>query len=279
MKIVKVSALALMAAVSTAQADVTLFGNVEQRLESTNGVWNINGDDNFVGVKASEDLGEGTSAFAVMSMDLDSETGSTATVRDQYVGLNFSGLNVQAGTFPSIEKAVISNTVDTFHGTSFTSDNAGRVDSAVAVMTDYNGINLGAAVIADNGNENKTDVYELTAGYNFGAFDLAGYYSKNQTTKAEVKAIAASMNIGDVGVGATAERTDAGVDTYTVVADYDFGNNTVRGGIENIENGVDSYIVELEHKFSKRVSAYANYSNDDDAATDSTSMVGLNYSF
>lgn len=272
-------ATAVLAAATAAHADVTLFGNVEQRLENTNSVWNINGDDNYVGVKATEDLGDGASAFAVISMDLDTETGSTATARDQFVGLSMSGVTVQAGRFKNLEKSVVSDTVDAFHGTSFTSDNAARVDSAVAVLGEVAGVNVGASMIADNAGEDKMDAYELSGGYDFGVASVSAYYSKNKTTDADVKAVAASLNVGAVGVGATAERTDAGVDTYTVVGSTEVGNNTLTGGYETVENGTDTYIVEVAHNFSKNVAAYVNYSDNDAAGAQSTTMVGLNMAF
>lgn len=281
-KTILAASIAASLVTTAAIADVTIFGNVEQRLESTNSTWNVNGDDNFVGVKATEALSEDgkASAFAVISMDLGTETGSTATARDQYVGLSMDGVTVQAGRFKNLEKSVVSDTVDAFHGTSFTSDNAARVDSAVAVLTEVGGVNVGASMIADNAGEDKMDAYELSGGYDFGVASISAYYSKNKTTDADVKAVAASLNIGEVAVGATAERTDAGVDTYTVVGSTSIGgNNTLTGGYETVENGTDTYIVEVAHNFSKNVAAYVNYSDNDASSSQSITMVGLNYSF
>jgi len=273
-------ATAVLAAAMTAQADVTLFGNVEQRLESTNSAWNVNGDDNYFGVKAVEDLGNGASAFAVLSMDLGTETGSTATARDQYVGLSMSGVTVQAGRFKNLEKSQVSDTVDAFHGTSFTSDNADRVDSAVAVMGEVGVVRVAGAVIADNAGEDKMDAYEVAGGIDVGPAAVTAYYSKNKTTDAVTKAIAASGSVGEFNLGATAERSDAGVDTYTVVGSTSIGgNNTLTGGYETIENGVDTYVVEVAHNFSKNVAAYVNYSDNDADNSNSITMVGLNYSF
>jgi len=279
-KTVLAASIAASLVATAAIADVTIFGNVEQRLESTNSTWDVNGDDNYVGFKATEDLGEGASAFAVLSMDLGTETGSTATARDQFVGLSMDGVTVQAGRFKNLEKSVVSDTVDAFHGTSFTSDNAARVDSAVAVLTEVGGVNVGASVIADNAGEDKMDAYELSGGYDFGVASISAYYSKNKTTDADVKAVAASASVGDFNVAGTAERTDAGVDTYTVVGSTAIGgNNTLTGGYETVENGTDTYIVEVAHNFSKNVAAYVNYSDNDAAGAQSTTMVGLNMAF
>jgi len=280
MKKTIMAAFAASLVTSAAIADVQLFGNVEQRLESTNGVWNVNGDDNFFGFKADEDLGEGVSAFAVISMDLGTESGSTATARDQFVGLSMNGVTVQAGRFKNIEKSVVSDTVDAFNGTSFTSNNAARVDSAVAVLTEIGGAKVGASMIADNAGEDKMDAYELSAGYGFGGVDVSAYYSKNKTTNEDVKAVAASVAVGSIDLGATAERTDAGVDTYTVVGSTAIGgNNTLTGGYETVENGTDTYIIEVAHNFSKQTAAYVNYATDDNDATDPVAMIGLTMAF
>jgi len=274
------AAFAASLVTSAAIADVQLFGNVEQRLESTNSVWNVNGDDNFFGFKANEDLGDGVSAFAMISMDLGTEDGSTATARDQYVGLSTGSVTVQAGRFKNIEKSHVSDTVDVFHGTSFTSNNAARVDSAVAVMGEVGVVNVAAAMIADNAGEDKMDAYEVAAGFDVGPAAVTAYYSKNKTTNADVKAIAASASVGKIDLGATAERTDAGVDTYTVVGSTAIGgNNTLTGGYETVESGTDTYTIEVAHNFSKSVAAYVNYSDNDAAGAQSTTMVGLNMAF
>lgn len=256
-------------------AGVTVYGQVDQQVQITDGVADVNGDDNYVGFKVSEDLGNGASAVANISMDIDTEGNNGSTVRDSYVGINTGDFSVTAGRMSNLTKQVTSGVVDIFDGASFGADGGARVDSVVAV-------NVGAltvASIADNGGEDKIDAFEVALEGNFGSVGLSAVYTEDKTTSATTKQIGATTDLAGLSVGATYEIADNDDVTVTAVASKDFGNNTLRGGIEDVENGDQTYIAEVAHNFSKSTAAYVNYSTDNNDATEPTTQVGLRMVF
>ena len=273
-------AMASAMAATAANAEVTVYGSVEQRVEMTDGVWDVNGDDNYVGFEASEDLGNGASAYANISMDVASEDNSTATVRDGYVGVNFGAVDVRAGRQINFLDAADDSTTDIFEGTSLTADGAGRVDSAVRVTATMSGVTVGGVVISDNaGAEEKTDAYQVMASAAVGPVTVLGVYNKDKNADTDTKLFGASTSVADFAVAGTYEIAANDDYTATVVASLDLGNNTLKGGYETIENGVDTYVVEVVHNFSKSTSAYVNYSDNDAADSDPTTMIGLRHNF
>jgi len=74
---VVIGSIALVGCAEQASADVTVYGSVEQALTITdNGTTNskdITNGDTYIGFKATEDLGNGLSAFGDISLNIDSE--------------------------------------------------------------------------------------------------------------------------------------------------------------------------------------------------------------
>lgn len=271
-------AAAVLSAAMSAHAGTTMFGSVEQRVEMSNGVWDINGDDNFVGVKASEDLGNGASAYAVISLDVNTD-GGASTTRDAYVGIDFGGVAVQAGRQINFIDAADDATTDIFEGTSLTADGADRNDSMVSVTTKAAGVTLGGAVISDNGGEDKTDAYQISAGAEVGPASIVGVYAKDKTTDEVTKLAGVSGSVGALSVAGTYEIAADDAVTMTGVASVDLGTNTLKGGIEDVEDGAQTYVLEAVHNFSKQTSAYVNYSDSDADDAESVTMVGMRVNF
>jgi len=270
----------VMGIATTANADTKVYGSVEQRIEMTNGVWDINSDDNFVGFEASEDLGNGASAYANISMDVASEDNSTATVRDSYVGVDFGAVDIRAGRQINFLDAADDATTDIFEGTSLTADGAARNDSAVRVTAEVGGVTVGGVVISDNsGAEEKTDTYQVMASAAVGPATVIGVYNKDKNADTDTKLVGASAAIADINVAGTYEIAANDDVTMTAVAAVSAGNNTFKAGIEDVENGAQTYVLEAVHNFSKSTSAYVNYSDNDVAGNDSTTMVGLRMNF
>lgn len=267
-------------------AGATVFGAIDQRIEMTNGSWDVNGDtsDSYVGVSVAEDLGEGASAFATISMDYVTESdnsgnGQGVTQRDAFVGLTMDGITVQAGRMPNLTKQVIGGTVDAFEGTSFDANGAARADSVVAVSGEFGGVNVGVASVVDNGGEDKIDSYEATAGVTVAGVNVAGVYTKDKANDTDTKAVVASLDVAGFGLAGGYEVKSNDDVVMTAIASTTVGANTFRGGISDVENGVQTYIVEAEHAFSKSTKAYVNYSDNDTAGNDPTTMVGLKMTF
>jgi len=258
-------------------AGAVVYGQLDQQITMSNGATDASADDAYVGFTVSEDLGNGASATANISLDLDTENtdqGSSAT-RDAYVALDMVDFTVMAGRMSNLTKQVTSSTVDIFEGASFGADGGTRADSVVAISVG----DVSIATVQDNGGEDKIDSYEVAISHDFGAVGVSGVYTEDKATSATTKQFGATTNVGALSVGATYEIANDDTVTVTAVAATDFGNNTLRGGIEDVENGDQTYIAELAHNFSKSTAAYVNYSTDDNDATDPTTIVGMRMVF
>lgn len=258
-------------------AGAVVYGQLDQQITMSNGTTDASADDAYVGFTVSEDLGNGASATANISLDLDTENtdqGSSAT-RDAYVALDMVDFTVMAGRMSNLTKQVTSSTVDIFEGASFGADGGTRADSVVAISVG----DVSIATVQDNGGEDKIDAYEVAISHDFGGVGLSGVYTEDKATSATTKQFGATTNVGALSVGATYEIANDDAVTITAVAATDFGNNTLRGGIEDVENGDQTYIAELAHNFSKSTAAYVNYSTDDNDATDPTTIVGMRMVF
>ena len=273
-----VASLGLAACTEEAKAaGVTVYGQLDEQVVITNGTTDISADDAYIGFTVSDDLGNGASATANISLDLDTENtdqGSTAT-RDAYVALDMVDFTVMAGRMSNLTKQVTSSKVDIFEGTSFGADGGSRVDSVVAVAVGP----VSVATIQDNGGQDKIDAYEVAVSQDFGAVGVSAVYTEDKSTSATTKQFGATTNVAGLAVAGTYEIANDDDVTVTAVASKDFGNNTLRAGIEDVENGDQTYIAELAHNFSKTTAAYVNYSTDDNNTTDATTIVGMRMVF
>ena len=262
-----------------AKAEATVFGSVEQRIEMSGGTSNIDGDDNYIGVKLKEDLGNGMSAIGIISFDLNTEANSTATVKDQYVGLTDGTTTITAGRVKNFIKQ--NGVTDIFEGTTFRPAAQKRVDSSVQATTSVSGVKVGLGAHADDtaNTQDGVDTYEAMVGLDLGSVSVTASYEKNQTTLVENKMIGAKASVAGATVGATYELDNNDVATTTITAKTVMGSNTLKGGYETIENGTNTYIAELQHNFTKNTSAYINYSDNDAANSDATTMIGMRMKF
>lgn len=103
----------LAGGVSVAQAgDVTVFGNVNVSIDSTDsdaagGTDDINMENNTsaIGVKGSEDLGNGMKAIFLVDFGFDADEGSGTTARDQWAGLSGNLGQLRFGTISTSYKS------------------------------------------------------------------------------------------------------------------------------------------------------------------------------
>jgi predicted porin len=264
-------ALALASAMGTAAADVTVYGSVEQAVTNTdNGTtssWDVTNSDTYVGFKSSEDLGNGMTAFANISLDLDSESGAASTTRDAYVGLAGSFGSVKLGRQVAPQKALADATIDIMEGNnSVVFANDSRLSNAVSYTTpSMSGFSAVVATVMDGANgEDTTDALEYVVSYSNGP--VAAYYSvrddKNNDVQNTIYAVSGSL--ADLTVAASFETQEdndgtADVDTKTVVATYNMGNNALKVAAQRPDEGSDINAFEVAHAFSKNTTGYVNY--------------------
>jgi len=280
---VGVAAVILAGCTNDAEAETSVFGSVEQAWQSTNDVNDIVNGDTFVGVQTSEDLGAGLSAFAKVSLDIDSEGANGSTTKDAYVGVTNGKATVQAGRMTNVQGKVGDLIVDIFEGPGTDVANGGRTNNTIGGSLDLGGVTLLGSTTSDGASgEDGQDSYEVGATGSFGNVTLAGAYAKDQNTGTETTLYGASTNVSGATIGGTFEtdETSAGVetDTYNVVGSVDLGVNTLKIGYNDVENGAETTTIEGVHNYSSKTSTYVNV-QDVSTSDDKTWTVGVRVNF
>lgn len=267
------TAFGLVACTEEAKA-ATVYGSIEQGVSLNNGSGDSVGGDNYIGVKVSETLANGTTASAKIEMAYDSETDGL-TNREAYVGLDFGGLAIQTGRMKNLEKTMVTGNVDVFEGNSFGTAGAARVSNAFAATTSVGGLTLGASAIADGAaGDSGVDAYEVALNTDVAGVNVGAVYTKDRITDSNTSVVSGSVDLMGVTVGA-AYQPDA--DTTTYVGQVEAGNNTFRAGLESVEDGANTTIAEVQHNLSKSTSAYVNWSKAEDA--DPETIVAMRVTF
>ena len=158
-KTIIAAAIATVIAAPAAMADVSVSGNVEQTYVDTdsdaNGV--DSSPDNSITFKASEDLGNGMTAFAQITLDTDNGSAS----KDEKVGLKGGFGTVVLGRMEDFSEGVMAATM-TFNGPAGIelAGATGRNNGAVAyVSPTINGVHAGIAGYTGTG-AGDTDTFD-----------------------------------------------------------------------------------------------------------------------
>jgi len=275
-------------------ADVKISGVVEQAFVATENGDFVGSSDNSLAFAASEDLGNGLSAFAKIVLDTDGDT-----TKDEVVGLKGSFGTFVTGRMEDFTRSKLASKM-TFVGAAGAGGDgattvegrmnrgAGRADGAIAYVTPtVNGLHAGVASYSDNSQD-------VAVFYDNGPLSLAVSHEMLDTGSAsgtnDTTLMAASYSMGDLKgtiVRAKYEADGAadGVDmAYRI--DYKMGNNTVSVAYLDNETAAganDGSVTqaELVHKFSKQTAAYVSYvSVDEETATDTDSVTfGMYHKF
>ena len=299
--------IAAVVAAPAAFAEVKISGVVEQAFTATENSTFAGNADNAISFSASEDLGNGLTAFAKIVLDSDAGTGSTGDTgtKDEVVGLKGSFGTFVTGRMEDFTRSKLTSKM-TFEGAAGSggsglegqmNDGSSRDDGAFAyVSPTMNGFHFGVASYADN----ATDV---AAFYDNGPLSIAvARETVKKTTSAQkdqkTTNMAISYSMGDIK--ATIMRSDVDNESNTANkdgsdmayrVDYKMGNNTISLGYLDNEDanattgGTDAgeyMVVEAIHNFSKQTSVYATYTSDDApaAGTDvDTFTVGMKHKF
>jgi len=285
-------AAALAATTGVAMADVSVSGRVEQGFQDTDGVtsgW-AGYTDNQIHFNASEDLGNGMTAFSSLSLKNGGEL-------NEKVGLKGSFGTIVAGRMEDFTEGKLAATQSTM-GTNMgeLSGNATRVDAtehALAyVSPSINGLTVGVAGIAATTEGDNFDATDVMVAYSNGPLTLmAARESMGATTATalsadtdkETDSFSVQYGMGDLSVAAllVGRTSSAGVesDDTMVRLDYKMGANkiTLQHANDDSANN-DINIVELSHSFSKRTAVYVGASDGDTDAT-STAYAGIQHTF
>jgi predicted porin len=290
-------AMSLAAVTGSAMADVSVSGRVEQTFTDTDGNTTglVGSTDNHIVFSASEDLGNGMSAFAKVMLDTDGQDGAS---KDEIVGLKGSFGTVFVGRFEAFVEGKVASTMSLNGHAAIeqSTTNADRTSQGVAYVTPtVNGLHAGIGGYATGSESEDWDATEIAVFYSNGPLNigvavqdlnptLAGATLAEKTT-----AISASYTMGDAKVSylrmdgddiATAadDRTDS---SYRL--DYTMGANKITVAHLDDETtngaaGADVTALELTHSFSKRTQAYVGMTDSDTANADTT-YFGMQHSF
>jgi len=301
-------AVAGVVAAPIASADVAISGKVEQTFTNSaaensthNGAW-YNSTDVKVGFKATEDLGNGMSAFASIVLDVDemnSATLSADQTQDNVVGVSGGFGTVVAGRMEDFTEGKVMSMVDVLGGSSVEpTGNFARTDSGVAyVSPSMNGFTVGVAgYVLGNGDKDGLDATDTVLMYANGPLAINIAYENDMqaasgTTGRDIVSMGIKYTAGDLALSAVhasssyddSSTTDATDTAFTAV--YNLGNNSIALGSNNDETGasggttgVDNVVAELRHNFSSRTRAYVGVKSSSSDANDA-SYVGIEHSF
>jgi len=303
-------AVAGVVAAPIASADVAVSGKVEQNFTWTDSSTSasdemVGGSDVLLVFKASEDLGNGLSAFADIRSDYDGDAGAQNTL-DTKVGLTGGFGTVVVGRMEDFSEGKVLSMVDVFGGgtgVELGGDNATRQDNGFAyVSPSFSGLTIGVAGYAldDTANDiEDVDATDVALMYANGpvVVNLSQEEYKDDTgaDNEEITSLGVSYAAGDLKVAVVYQDIDNAATAATsdhedmmIAATYNMGgNNSIAvGWNENelttgaTENNTTA--VEFRHNFSSRTRAYIGMTSDDFATTaDETDevYVGLEHSF
>ena len=314
-------AVASVVAAPIASADVKISGVVEQTFTDTDnsGEGYTASTFNMLNITASEDLGNGMSAFAKYNMLTKAGTSTGETNGDMVVGISSGFGTIVAGTMEDFTEGKLAAMMS-MEGTTANelSGNANRTAGGLAyVSPTMNGLHFGIAGYAGTGAADTS---------NFDAVDVAVFYDNGPlsikvaqetlnnatanlvatanaapattaagTADQKTTSIGASYVVGDLKVAAlSVKRENQRVNASNAVqADstdfmfkgtYKMGNNSLTLGYAKDDSDTtgdnDVTSVELIHNFSSRTSAYVGFSNNDaTAAADDSTFFGLKHKF
>jgi len=265
-------------------ADVKVGGVVEQAFTMVENGDFVGTQDNALSFKASEDLGNGLTAFATIVIDTDD---GGVDGKDQVVGLKGSFGTLVTGRMESFMVQKIYNPLKLKGGTGVNGNDAGspaesaagwgitgRAPNAIAYHSpSMNGLSVGVASYTDN-------IQDVTVMYSNGPLAInVGRQMTGGTSAEEQDTTMANISyaMGDLKGTLTwgkDEPAGGATDGTSKAArlDYKMGNNTLTALYADFETNAgadngDSTALELTHNFSKRTAAYASYVMRDNAGS------------
>jgi len=307
-------AVAGVVAAPIASAEVSISGVIEQTFvdEQNNAEgWTTN-TFNMLNFSASEDLGNGMSAFAKSNFLVTGGLTSSESNADQVVGISGDFGTVVAGTMEDFTEGKIASkmTLQNAGAAIELGGNAGRTDGGLAyVSPTVSGFHVGIAGYAGSGvsNTDAMDATDVAIFYDNGPISIAvaketlnkelananaSATASGATADQETTSVYASYTMGDLKVSGLSVGRDnqkdnnssdnVGNDSTDLMmrVDYTMGNNkiTIASADDDSANLSSTTAIELTHNFSGQTSAYVGHVNKDSTLNDST-YVGLQHKF
>ena len=295
--IIAVASLAI-STMALAQSSVTLYGTIEQTLETTTrdtvGKKNTNMDsgDSKIGVKVNEDLGNGLNAFGVIEFDVKAEGNSPWSNDGQtYLGLASSDYGtIKMGQFKTFTGLSARKTIRKFEGRNFTVQRDLNTDNSFAYVTPvYHGFTGGISIITNgysglSADKAHIDGNEYALNYSNGGLYTSLTHMRLRTADGSAQAkntfLGASYSLDKYEVNGAYERASTGLasrNIWTLGGAYSLTpSNTLRVAYTSDTSNHTGYTLEAVHNFSKRTAVYTNYQSINGRNTNaSTNTLGL----
>lgn len=306
-KLIALAVGAALAAPLVAQADVTVYGraqaelaNVKTEVGSTSTTVRglVDNAMGRVGIKASEDLGDGLTGFAKFEFKADTITNTAATKgggngalsgRDSFVGIKGGFGAVSFGRHAGAYKDTnldpyIATTLEARNGFGQSSGAFGHasfINDTIKYVNKFGNVKFEALMTAGNDKNGDNGDYQLAVDYKGGPLRAIVAYSKNKEATAAKEdekrtKLAGQYSVGPHKFTAQIEKlkhytpsgtTDLGdVDMYMLMYNLKMANkNTLTAKIaqEKYKTGVSYknkiYMVALNHMFSKTFRVFGGY--------------------
>jgi predicted porin len=280
---------------SVAHADTKVFGVITQSVEQTdNGStksWDVNNGrgGTFIGITSSEDLGDGASAYAKISLDVTQESNSAATTKDAIVGLKASFGSVEIGRQKDLKWSMVSDAyVDRFEGADIGIKDFGRNSNSVTYRTPSMGGFSASVQSVTDGSTGQTGADELQYGatYSNGVVSVSVVAEDDKANNKDNLVVGGAVTMGNLRLSGAWESLDendgtAKIETSSVVAAMTMGSNIITAGYQTRDEGNDVKVVEAKHNFTKRTAAFVNYhiSSPQSGTDTKTFGLGLRHAF
>ena len=279
-----IAAAVATVASTAAMADVTVSGQVKYTLTDTansTSDWSP-ASDNEITVKSSEDLGNGLTTFAQITLDVDANNDEAgAGEKDAKLGIKGGFGTLVMGRMEYLVEGAFSSKMDDGSGKTESNQITGfdRANAVAYVSPTVNGLHVAAA----GSNDAAADMFtnkEVLAVYSNGPLSVMASHVDVKDTQA-MNSLYASYAIGDAKISAMTVDTDYDAAATTdlrdniIRLDYTMGNNSLLIINKDADAAnADRTAVKLTHKFSKRTAAYVGVRNNDGTTEDET-YVGM----
>jgi len=255
--------------------------------------WQLNSNSSRIGVKGSEDLGNGMKVGYLIEWNVDMDGGNddnNLTARNRAITLSGDWGTALAGRWDTPFKTVgrkLDLFGDKIGDTRNLTEMDDRENNTVAYSTpNMNGFSATGAYVFDESNDSDNDAYSVNGIYANGALEAMIAWTRvnggsgQETTDAY--RIGGSYRFGDAKVLASYDDysglghiKDNDPSVWTVGGSYTLGNNDLKlqysdrdESDSGMKDGADMTTIGIDHNYSKRTQMYAAYSmvsNDSNA--------------
>lgn len=269
------------------KADVLRFNQIGDVVDIfDDGVWDVVNNSSRLGVKGSEDLGNGLSAIYQYEFGVDTtEGGNLNSTRPRVLGLKggFGTVSIGNQWSPYYNVAGITDVFNS--GKSFTNylGPFRTSNSLIYTSPSISGLS-GQALIQMDGvaGEDSADEWQLNLKYENGPFTAGAAYRNVETTDVDGWTVGLGYSGGNLSVGLTVEQVDDVADDYYGVVSYAFGANIIRAAygqvqVDATDEDINHYALGFQHNLSKRSRLWVEYIgfNGDDFELDEPSTISF----